>query len=580
LFEREKKSKTLPTFDENCQEVNSELEGVKVLYKNIKFTDEVHKYFVDKYYNDDEFSDSPEFLFVNTLFRFFKLISIEIECKSEEAALIMEKKREVDDKDMLKVYYSNKKRKENKKVDIEEDKKLQLIDENLFENYFVIDFFEQITESVYIQLEDKKITRVIFTKNPKIAYLSNNTKNYFLDNVNRETRYLKLFSLIESSEYFFDEIKYNFNRSKNEKLFKYFSQISYFKVCLVLYLILVLINLTMIIVFEKLEDTIYFMKYVYILATVNFIVNVLFSAIWFYTKQPLYYLIENNKYLIRNNLPKDKKPSLLQSIVVFYNSLVISQDVIIIFLNVIVGMCIWFSHKNIFLFGIQLLFITNLSSSFENITRSVQLRWKQFLATFITLISICYTYSAIAFFTMNEQYIKSGNNPRESLTNPLDYKCQTLFYCFLTTIYQGLRIHGGIGDFLNKISFHRNREAYMNRFWFDESFYLIVIVFMMKIAFGIIIDTFRELRIHKQKQEFDKMQVCFICCAERDDLEQDCINFENHRIQEHNAWNYVYYIIGLKFMDVQDMNAINSYVMGKIENKNISWFPTHSKKED
>jgi len=174
----------------------------------------------------------------------------------------------------------------------------------------------------------------------------------------------------------------------------------------------------------------------------------------------------------------------------------------------------------------------------------------------------------------------SDNDPRDMMTSPLDYKCKSLLYCFLTTIYNGLRSHGGIGDFLAKISYRRNSEMYMLRLFFDLTYYIIIVVLMLNIVFGIIIDTFRELRINQQKQEYDKLQVCFICGAERDDLEKECVNFENHRIQEHNTWNYVYYVIGLKFMDVQDMNATNSYVMEKIENKNISWFPTFSKTED
>ena len=58
-------------------------------------------------------------------------------------------------------------------------------------------------------------------------------------------------------------------------------------------------------------------------------------------------------------------------------------------------------------------------------------------------------------------------------------------------------------------------------------------------------------------------------------MEKNGHNFNEHREKTHNLWNYVNYMISLKFADLHDLNAINSYAREKMDNKNISWLPTY-----
>lgn len=137
----------------------------------------------------------------------------------------------------------------------------------------------------------------------------------------------------------------------------------------------------------------------------------------------------------------------------------------------------------------------------------------------------------------------------------------------------GLRTDGGIGDHVQKISYHADPWYFVGRWFYELIFFILVIVILLSIVFGIIIDTFAELREESHKIEYDKMNVCYICGARRDDLEKDCINYETHTKIEHDLWVYAEYIIGLKFVDMQETNAINSYVIEMINEKSISWFP-------
>ncbi len=103
---------------------------------------------------------------------------------------------------------------------------------------------------------------------------------------------------------------------------------------------------------------------------------------------------------------------------------------------------------------------------------------------------------------------------------------------------------------------------------------------MLKIIFGIILDTFRMLREKEFKTEKDLLNRCFICNVDRDNLEKNSINFEHHCEKEHFIWDYAYYIMTLRLKNAQDLNANNSYVKQQIENKSISWFPANSMGEE
>lgn len=60
-----------------------------------------------------------------------------------------------------------------------------------------------------------------------------------------------------------------------------------------------------------------------------------------------------------------------------------------------------------------------------------------------------------------------------------------------------------------------NRTKYFVRFFYDVTCFIIINVIFMNIIFGIIIDTFAELRDKKNKMEMDKTTVCFVCSLDR-----------------------------------------------------------------
>jgi len=72
---------------------------------------------------------------------------------------------------------------------------------------------------------------------------------------------------------------------------------------------------------------------------------------------------------------------------------------------------------------------------------------------------------------------------------------------------------GGIGEALVIYDFDWKYLAL--RYVFDLSFFIIVIVIGLNVIFGIIVDTFSELRDEKHRIEDDIQNYCFICSLPR-----------------------------------------------------------------
>ena len=101
-----------------------------------------------------------------------------------------------------------------------------------------------------------------------------------------------------------------------------------------------------------------------------------------------------------------------------------------------------------------------------------------------------------------------------------------------------------------------------------------MITILLNIIFGIIIDTFAELRSQKTEMEEDIKNICFICNIDRQIFDKDTEEgFEYHTENDHNVWQYLNFIIHLKSIDSTDLNGTESYILELFEKQDISWFP-------
>ena len=114
------------------------------------------------------------------------------------------------------------------------------------------------------------------------------------------------------------------------------------------------------------------------------------------------------------------------------------------------------------------------------------------------------------------------------------------------------------------------------RYLFDLTSTLLLIIIMMELVAGIIIDAFSEMRQQTYLKELDKKSSCFICGNSLDEFEKKASKqggFDGHIRKDHYLWNYVFYLAYLDYQDEMDYNGIESYIDKMNANQDYAWFP-------
>jgi len=197
----------------------------------------------------------------------------------------------------------------------------------------------------------------------------------------------------------------------------------------------------------------------------------------------------------------------------------------------------------------------------QNVLKAVTTNGGSILRTAVVEITLMYIFSMLGFWFLQDTY-----NPPDS-----GIECDTLYKCFLSTIHGGLRAGGGIGDVLDPVEYGSN--LYWGRFFFDMLFFIMIIIVLQNMVFGIILDTFGQLRDEKSELEEDKRNVCFICSNTSDVFQRQASGFKPHTKYEHNPWNYLFYFIYLDHKDPDEYTHAEQYISDLKAENEIDFFP-------
>ncbi|KAJ7420984.1 Inositol 1,4,5-trisphosphate receptor type 3 [Willisornis vidua] len=241
-----------------------------------------------------------------------------------------------------------------------------------------------------------------------------------------------------------------------------------------------------------------------------------------------------------------------------------------------------------------------------NVIKSVTRNGRSILLTALLALILVYLFSIVGFLFLKDDFILEVDRLPDSKDDPLGMQknmetlmescssdkiscspaptaleeadpeqweraCDTLLMCIVTVLNHGLRNGGGVGDILRKPS--KDESLFPARVVYDLLFFFIVIIIVLNLIFGVIIDTFADLRSEKQKKEEILKTTCFICGLERDKFDNKTVSFEEHIKYEHNMWNYLYFIVLVRVKNKTDYTGPESYVAQMIKNKNLDWFP-------
>ena len=291
---------------------------------------------------------------------------------------------------------------------------------------------------------------------------------------------------------------------------------------------------------------------------------------WIIVKMPLYYVLDKYKYMEENKIENQKDLSCWNKTWIMILDSIIRRDYItsllIMFIISITGA---FMKRGEIVYAFLLISIVNLNTTLKGITISLKVKGPELGASFLLLIFIVYFYSNLGFFYLNDNFAADIENDIP------DNYCLCLSFCFMTNFDAGIRARGGAADQMIRISFERNTQLYIIRLFYDITYFLICIIIMIDLVFGIILGTFSEMREEERICDNDKISHCFLCHITREIIEKKKEDFQFHREVTHNVWVYVDYMIFLKFSLSHDLNATNFYARTQLDNKNISFLPSY-----
>lgn len=228
----------------------------------------------------------------------------------------------------------------------------------------------------------------------------------------------------------------------------------------------------------------------------------------------------------------------------------------------------YFALEWYMLYSILLLDIIKRSDDLINILKSITLNYKQLIYTMILGIIIVYLFTIIGFIYFSRFYIDDLD------VSSVTTYCGSLRECFISNLVTGVRYGGGIGFALEQVA--KGDSDYWNRLLFDMAFFIIVPIILLNVIFGIIIDTFAELRDERAAKIEDMMENCFICGKNKFTFEINRISWNKHIQMEHNAYSYLAFLVYINSKELKDCNGAEKYVKEMIEKKEVSFFPSTS----
>ena len=130
--------------------------------------------------------------------------------------------------------------------------------------------------------------------------------------------------------------------------------------------------------------------------------------------------------------------------------------------------------------ALNLLLVINISKTTKFVLTSIILHIDQLVLALILAIFAIFTYSIVL-----------TKNLKEFLSEEVNSPCETLVECFFFTVNLGLRNGGGVAD---SMASPTTDSKFGERTIFDTTFFILINVISLNIIFGIIIDTFSQLR--------------------------------------------------------------------------------------
>ena len=481
--------------------------------------------------------------------------------------------------------------------------------------------FEKNPKKIKLLEEVSEENKIVFFIKPYLSFhLSEQTKDYFINNVDRSSAKEKYKSLVIFSDYSIFEMMYNMKYINNSKLIKKLSTISFYYLHLINFLLIILENSFLMFHYYKdyslphedydvIKSSLLNKKFseIVIIIVIKLIIIIFAHFIWFYCKFHLEFqrnilFSEETSFIFRQNGEKSQNindsnivnyfkgnGSLYKAMeiinkdidfikllkIIILNTILFNLDISIFVLSFILNI-FFLIIGNPLILSIETIFIVRIFPSLLNIFKSFTAKFSTIFSCLIFTYLVVYVYNWIAILRMRETFdfgdiydYKTGSY----ITEPY---CHSSIQCLLVLISYGTRSGGGIGDAFPIVSYKNSTKMFIGRFIYDMTFFIFIINIMGNVTFGLIVDTFGELRDETYNNENDKNNKCFICQISRDGCLMKNIDFNSHIKYEHNLWNYVNFLVYLHLNNPNDFSRVEGIVWDKLSENDYGWIPINN----
>jgi len=193
------------------------------------------------------------------------------------------------------------------------------------------------------------------------------------------------------------------------------------------------------------------------------------------------------------------------------------------------------------------------------VLKSVVVNGNQVLTTLLLGIIISWIYTVLGIYGFGFDTYTFPNFPDTDYEFPLTLSSK--FWQHLDFGLNGSPLFNSYGDYTAQ------------KYVFDITYQIFIVVIMVAIITGIIIDTFADLRSERNAIEDDISNRCFICSQGREIFERNRVKFRDHTEEHHFTWNYLFYSMYLQSKKSTDLTGIERWMQKQILNQSTAYFP-------
>ena len=215
-----------------------------------------------------------------------------------------------------------------------------------------------------------------------------------------------------------------------------------------------------------------------------------------------------------------------------------------------------------FCYGLLLLDIIRKNGGIEAVLQSITINKGRLLLTFCLGLLMVYIFSIFAFVFF-----------REELNGVNGIECSDLLHCFTSLFGVGVKSQGEMISMADP-----STPWFWFRLLFDVSFFILVIVILLNITFGIILNSFSQLRDEKNKKLKDIYSRCYVCGHHRSEINLKGGGWKWHLVGEHSPFAYVAFLVYLMDKPEDQCSGLEQYVKVLYSADNYSFMPTSSKR--